>query len=91
MDTENTRPRDVAEVIRQAEPKATALVHLGPEWTDIEEAAEAVRRRVSGAEVVACSDGTVLSQKDSAENLLGSRSAGALPHSIVPGGLLEMS
>ena len=53
-------PGDVAEVIRQAKPRATALIHLGPEWTDIEEAAEAVRRRVPGAEVVACADGTVL-------------------------------
>lgn len=54
-------PRDVAEVIRQAKPRATALVHLGPEWVDIEEAAEAVRGRVPGAEVLACSDGTILS------------------------------
>jgi ribonuclease BN (tRNA processing enzyme) len=53
-------PADVAEVIREAQPKATALVHLSPHWERPEDAAAAVRARVPGATVIGCEDGTVL-------------------------------
>ena len=54
-------PADIAQVIREAKPKATALVHLAPVWTTPEEAADAVRAHLSTEErVLGCHDGTVL-------------------------------
>jgi ribonuclease BN (tRNA processing enzyme) len=53
-------PEQIADVIRAAQPKATALIHLAPVWEHPEDAAAAVRRRVPGARVVGCEDGTVL-------------------------------
>ena len=54
-------PADIAAVIAQSKPKATALVHLPPHWESPEEAAAAVRARLpTGSKVIGCSDGTVL-------------------------------
>jgi len=53
-------PADIAEVIRAARPKATALIHLSPVWEHPEDAAAAVRSRVPGARVIGCDDGSVL-------------------------------
>ncbi len=76
------RPRDLADVVREARPGGLALVHLSPLWTHPDEAAAAVRGRLqpgAATVVVGAQDGTRLELP------------GGYSHSMVPGGLLEMS
>jgi len=72
-------PSQIAPVLLDARPKAVALVHLSPLWETPEDAAAAVRRAAQGygGEVVGARDGLELPLPYS--------------HSMVPGGLLEMS
>ena len=78
---QHLRPVEVAELIRRAQPAATVLVHLSPHWVEPDDAASAVLGHLdSAALVIAAHDGTSL------------RCEGArYSHSMVPGGLLEMS
>jgi len=72
-------PTSIADAVRAARPKAVALVHLSPLWETPEHAARAVRQCLGGLDipVVGARDGLELSLPYS--------------HSMVPGGLLEMS
>ncbi len=81
---EHLRPVDVADVIRRARPRGAALVHLSPHWLEPDDAAEAVEGHLaeSDAVLVAARDGTQLRLRDGLP---------AYSHSMVPGGLLEMS
>ncbi|MCO4773732.1 MAG: MBL fold metallo-hydrolase [Deltaproteobacteria bacterium] len=73
-------PSQVAEVVVQAQPKGVALVHLSPLWAHPVDAADAVRSAVGGRW-----GGTLLGAYDGLELPL------PYSHSMVPGGLLEMS
>ena len=72
-------PAAIADVVRAARPRAVALVHLSSLWARPEDAADAVRQQLG----------------ESAGPVVGARDGLELPlpysHSIVPGGLLEMS
>ncbi len=72
-------PRSVARAVLAARPKAVALVHLSPLWATPEHAASAVREHLRGVDIP----------------VFGARDGSVLPlpysHSMVPGGLLEMS
>ena len=79
---DHLRPKDLADIVRAARPGGLALVHLSPLWQDADDAAAAVRKRLgSGAStaIVGARDGTRLDLP------------GGYSHSMVPGGLLEMS
>lgn len=72
-------PTSVAEAVRAARPKAVALVHLSPLWETPEHAAQAVRQCLGGLDI------PVVGARDGLELRL------PYSHSMVPGGLLEMS
>ena len=72
-------PDVIAETVRAARPRGVALVHLSPLWTTPDEAVAAVRAHLGDLDV----------------SIVGGRDGLELPlpysHSMVPGGLLEMS
>ena len=72
-------PSSIADAVRAARPKAVALVHLSPLWADPQDAARAVAKQLGGLAipVIGATDGLGLPLPYS--------------HSMVPGGLLEMS
>lgn len=77
--TRHLTPSMIGEVLHRAKPRAVALVHLSPLWERPEDAADAVRAAAPGFE------GLVVGARDGLELPL------PYSHSMVPGGLLEMS